>query len=117
MSSLHADPPPKIVREPTGVQYITADRLGRGGFAICYRAEQCEGTKPTGKTVALKIVRSKMEPQKLAQKVCLNSTQHQTPVSDLDSLLLSFKYTQSYAIQISSNSSVHFPMNRVHMSF
>ena len=72
MSSLHADPPPKVVREPTGVQYITADRLGRGGFAICYRAEQCEGTKPSGKTVALKIVRSKMEPQKLAQKVCLD---------------------------------------------
>jgi myosin I len=69
MSSLHADPPPPIVREPKDFQYITADQLGKGGFAICYRAEQCEGKRPTGKTVALKIVKSQMEPQKLAQKV------------------------------------------------
>jgi myosin-1 len=67
--SLHADPPPRIVREPHGVQYITADQLGKGGFAICYRAEQCNFTEPSGKLVALKIVRSQMEPQKLAQKV------------------------------------------------
>jgi len=70
-NSLHADPPPKIVREPNGIQYVTADQLGKGGFAICYRAEQCERNMPTGKTVALKIVKSQMEPQKLAQKVCI----------------------------------------------
>lgn len=70
VNSLHADPPPKVVREPHGIQYITADQLGKGGFAICYRAEQCEKNVPTGKVVALKIVKSQMEPQKLAQKVC-----------------------------------------------
>ena len=67
--SLHADPPPRIVREPHGVQYITADQLGKGGFAICFRAEQHNVAEPSGKIVALKIVRSQMEPQKLAQKV------------------------------------------------
>jgi myosin I len=69
--SLHADPPPRIVREPNGIQYITADQLGKGGFAICYRAEQLSNsTVSPGNVVALKIVRSQMEPQKLAQKVC-----------------------------------------------
>jgi myosin I len=72
--SLHADPPPRIVKEPYGVQYITANQLGKGGFAICFRAEQCDGTEPNGKTVALKIVRSQMEPQKLTQKVVVYPT-------------------------------------------
>lgn len=67
--SLHADPPPPVVHEPNGIQYQTADQLGKGGFAICYRAEQCAHNRPTGKMVALKIVKSQMEPQKLAQKV------------------------------------------------
>ncbi|KAF2675088.1 kinase-like protein [Microthyrium microscopicum] len=67
-SNLHADPPPRIVREPNGIQYLTADQLGKGGFAICYRAETCENHQPSGKIVALKIVKSQMEPQKLAQK-------------------------------------------------
>jgi hypothetical protein len=68
-TNLHADPPPPIVREPHGIQYITDNRLGKGGFAICYRGEQCDGTQRTGKIVALKIVKSRMEPEKLAQKV------------------------------------------------
>jgi myosin I len=67
--SLHADPPPPVVYEPNDIQYQTADQLGKGGFAICYRAEQCVHSRPVGKTVALKIVKSQMEPQKLAQKV------------------------------------------------
>jgi myosin-1 len=67
--SLHADPPPPVVHEPNDIQYRTADQLGKGGFAICYRAEQCVNSRPLGKIVALKIVKSQMEPQKLAQKV------------------------------------------------
>lgn len=67
--SVHADPPPSVVREPKRVTYLTGSQLGKGGFAICHRAELCEDGKPTGKVVALKIVRSKMEPPKLAQKV------------------------------------------------
>lgn len=67
--SVHADPPPTVVREPNKVTYLTGSQLGKGGFAICHRAELCEDGNPSGKIVALKIVRSKMEPAKLAQKV------------------------------------------------
>lgn len=67
--SVHADPPPPIVIEPTGTNYATSNQLGKGGFAICFKAERLDGNKPTGHLVALKIVRTKMEPAKLAQKV------------------------------------------------
>jgi len=69
MSSVHADPPPPIVAEPGGINYATGSALGKGGFAICHRAERYDGSKPTGHLVALKIVKTKMEPAKLAQKV------------------------------------------------
>ncbi|KAK0876716.1 Cell cycle serine/threonine-protein kinase cdc5/MSD2 [Friedmanniomyces endolithicus] len=68
MSSIHADPPPPIVTEPSGINYATGSALGKGGFAICHRAERYDGSKPTGHMVALKIVKTKMEPAKLAQK-------------------------------------------------
>ena len=68
---MHADPPPPIVTEPSGINYATGSALGKGGFAICHRAERYDGSKPTGQLVALKIVKTKMEPQKLAQKVCI----------------------------------------------
>ncbi|KAK5172214.1 Cell cycle serine/threonine-protein kinase cdc5/MSD2 [Saxophila tyrrhenica] len=68
MSSIHADPPPPIVTEPDGIQYATGPALGKGGFAICHRAERYNGSSPTGQLVALKIVKTKMEPAKLAQK-------------------------------------------------
>lgn len=67
--SVHADPPPAIVTEPHGINYATSNQLGKGGFAICFKAERLENDKPTGHLVALKIVKSKMEPAKLAQKV------------------------------------------------
>ncbi|QIW95414.1 hypothetical protein AMS68_000932 [Peltaster fructicola] len=67
-NSIHADPPPPIVTEPTGINYATGPALGKGGFAICHRAERYDGSRPTGCLVALKIVKSKMEPAKLAQK-------------------------------------------------
>ena len=67
--SVHADAPPPVVREPKRITYLTGAQLGKGGFAICHRAELCEDGKPSGKIVALKIVKSKMEPPKLAQKV------------------------------------------------
>jgi hypothetical protein len=70
MSSIHAEPPPPIVTEPTGINYATGPSLGKGGFAICHRAERYDGSRPTGHIVALKIVKTKMEPAKLAQKVC-----------------------------------------------
>lgn len=67
--SIHAAPPPAIVTEPHGIKYATSTALGKGGFAICYKAERLNGDTPTGHVVALKIVKTKMEPQKLAQKV------------------------------------------------
>nr|OQO30571.1 hypothetical protein B0A51_01197 [Rachicladosporium sp. CCFEE 5018] len=68
-SSIHAEPPPPIVTEPNGgINYATGPALGKGGFAICHRAERYEGSKPTGQLLALKIVKTKMEPAKLAQK-------------------------------------------------
>jgi myosin I len=67
--SVHADAPPPVVREPKRITYLTGGQLGKGGFAICHSAELCEDGKPSGKIVALKIVKSKMEPPKLAQKV------------------------------------------------
>lgn len=77
MTSIHADPPPPIVTEPGGINYATGSALGKGGFAICHRAERYDGSRPTGHMVALKIVKTKMEPAKLAQKVqtnCVPST-------------------------------------------
>ncbi|KAE9975178.1 hypothetical protein BLS_002732 [Venturia inaequalis] len=59
--SMLADAPPAIVQEPKDIQYITGDKLGNGGFAICYRGELCQKSKPTGKIIALKIVKSQMD--------------------------------------------------------
>lgn len=68
--AVHADPPPSIVPECSGLRYITGPQIGKGGFAICHRAEVLDAKKKsTGRIVALKIVKSKMEPAKLAQKV------------------------------------------------
>lgn len=80
MSSIHAEPPPLIVAEPTGINYATGGPLGKGGFAICHKAERYDGNKPTGHIVALKIVKSKMEPAKLAQKVrdCVVKSMNET---------------------------------------
>jgi myosin-1 len=68
-SSIHADAPPAIVCDPEGLKYETANQLGRGGFAICHRATLLDHDHLGSNTVALKIVKSKMEPPKLAQKV------------------------------------------------
>ncbi|EON64246.1 PLK protein kinase [Coniosporium apollinis CBS 100218] len=66
--SVHAEAPPPLVSEPSDYQYATGAQLGKGGFAICHRAELLDQSRPTGRIVALKIVKSKMEPPKLAQK-------------------------------------------------
>lgn len=71
--SIHADAPPAVVSDPSGLQYATGPQLGKGGFAICHRAELLQRNKPTGDIIALKIVKSKMEPPKLAQKVGFGS--------------------------------------------
>lgn len=68
-SSIHAEPPPDVVVDPEGLQYETGGQLGKGGFAICHRATLVGHEYLQNRTVALKIVRSKMEPPKLAQKV------------------------------------------------
>ncbi|KAF2831219.1 Pkinase-domain-containing protein [Ophiobolus disseminans] len=67
-TSIHAEPPPEVVRDPEGLEYETGEQLGKGGFAICHRAKLLGHAYLGNATVALKIVRSKMEPPKLAQK-------------------------------------------------
>ncbi|KAF2270721.1 Pkinase-domain-containing protein [Lojkania enalia] len=66
--SIHADAPPEVVCDPEGLQYETGPQLGKGGFAICHRAKLLGHEHLGSNTVALKIVKSKMEPAKLAQK-------------------------------------------------
>ncbi|ORY05684.1 P-loop containing nucleoside triphosphate hydrolase protein [Clohesyomyces aquaticus] len=66
--SVHADAPPAVVCDPEGLQYETGPQLGKGGFAICHRAQLMGHEHLGSSTVALKIVKSKMEPPKLAQK-------------------------------------------------
>ncbi|PSN63452.1 hypothetical protein BS50DRAFT_679717 [Corynespora cassiicola Philippines] len=66
--SVHAEAPPELVRDPEGLQYETGPQLGKGGFAICHRAKLLGHDHLEKTTVALKIVKSKMEPPKLAQK-------------------------------------------------
>ncbi|KAF1830333.1 hypothetical protein BDW02DRAFT_633736 [Decorospora gaudefroyi] len=68
VSSIHADAPPAVVQDPEGLQYETGPQLGKGGFAICHRAKLLGHEHLGSSTVALKIVKSKMEPPKLAQK-------------------------------------------------
>jgi myosin-1 len=68
-TSVHAEPPPEVVRDPEGLQYETGPQLGKGGFAICHRAKLLGHDHLGSSTVALKIVKSEMEPPKLAQKV------------------------------------------------
>nr|POE89091.1 hypothetical protein CFP56_78674 [Quercus suber] len=65
----YAEPPPPIISDASGVTYATGSALGKGGFAICHRAERYDGSRPTGQMVALKIVKSVITPAKLAQKV------------------------------------------------
>lgn len=71
----HPPPPPSNVIEPPsfdrkdGAIYRTGDLLGRGGFAICYKA-RLAGTRDV---YALKIVKSKMQQKKMEQKVILLS--------------------------------------------
>ncbi|KAF2118278.1 kinase-like domain-containing protein [Lophiotrema nucula] len=67
-ASVHADAPPAVVSDPEGLQYETGPQLGKGGFAICHRAKLLGHEHLGSSTVALKIVRSRMEPPKLAQK-------------------------------------------------
>ncbi|KAF2798632.1 kinase-like protein [Melanomma pulvis-pyrius CBS 109.77] len=68
MPTTYADPPPALVCDPTGLQYQMEKQLGRGGFAICWQAQQVDTTHGSRKTVAMKIVKSKMETKKMAQK-------------------------------------------------
>lgn len=99
--SVHADPPPPIVSEPYGTNYATANQLGKGGFAICFKAERLNGDKPTGHIVALKIVKTKMEPAKLAQKVHNLFPVTMRPQLTCSSSSQSCRFTQNSRIQTS----------------
>lgn len=120
MSSIHAEPPPPIVTEPTGINYATGPSLGKGGFAICHRAERYDGSRPTGHIVALKIVKTKMEPAKLAQKVykICHHLFHNVKLADTAvSLFPSSRSTRNYRIQTSSHSIALSPSTPAHTLF
>ncbi|KAH4111856.1 hypothetical protein HBI56_014100 [Parastagonospora nodorum] len=68
MPTTYADPPPALVCDPAEIQYHMEKQLGRGGFAICWRAQQVDNAHASRKTVAMKIVKSKIELNKVAQK-------------------------------------------------
>ena len=115
--SIHADPPPEVVVDPEGLQYETGPQLGKGGFAICHRAKLMRHEHLGSNTVALKIVRSKMEPPKLAQKVsqAVNSAGHFL-LTRL-SLSQNYRFTPSWPIRTLSNSTAPFRSDLAHMSF
>jgi hypothetical protein len=76
MPTTYADLPPALVSDPAGIQYHMEKQLGRGGFAICWRAQQVDNTHASRKTVAMKIVKSKIELNKVAQKVSALGKSH-----------------------------------------
>ena len=63
----YAAPPPATITDPSGCSYEVGEKLGRGGFAICYEANTAGGQGRSAK-VALKIVKTKM-PSKVEEKV------------------------------------------------
>lgn len=72
----HPPKPPYYVSEPdgpngiSGERYRTGSLLGKGGFAICYKAELCN--ERYGEAVhefALKIVKTHMSQKKMLEKV------------------------------------------------
>lgn len=72
----YADPPPALVHDPAGLHYQMEKQLGRGGFAICWQAQQVDAANSSGKAVAMKIVKSKMEIKRVAQKVSMLNMSH-----------------------------------------
>ena len=58
--SVHAEPPPPVVSEPKDYQYATGAQLGKGGFAICHRAELLE-QRVDSLTAALQQVRGQLD--------------------------------------------------------
>jgi hypothetical protein len=77
----HAPPPPSEVVEPFQVDgsyttsYLSGKLLGKGGFAVCYEGKD----KKSSKVFALKVVKSKMSQQRMAEKVCDTDACCRTP--------------------------------------
>ena len=63
----YAAPPPNTITDPLGRSYAVGERLGKGGFAICYEATT-EAQQKRPSKVALKIVKTRM-PSKVEEKV------------------------------------------------
>ncbi len=69
----HAPPPPAEVMEPFQddgahtTTYRSGKLLGKGGFAVCYEGRNAKSSQ----VFALKVVKSKMSQQRMAEKVSL----------------------------------------------
>jgi serine/threonine protein kinase len=59
--------PADVVREPglEGDAYITGRKLGKGGFAVCFKGR----SRKTSEIYALKVVKSHVEQKKQLEKV------------------------------------------------
>ena len=64
----YAAPPPGSIVDPSGLTYTIGEKLGKGGFAICYEAVAPILTKRPSKC-ALKVVKTKMTTKKIEEKV------------------------------------------------
>ena len=66
----YAPPPPDSITDQNGLTYTVGEKLGKGGFAICYEAKAPIHSKRSS-AVALKVVKTKMQ-QKVEEKVRLS---------------------------------------------
>ena len=70
----YAEAPPALLTDPNGNSYKTGRKLGQGGFAVCFEAENVSKSTtepanlPTSSKVALKIVKTRMN-KKVEDKV------------------------------------------------
>ncbi|KAH8692450.1 kinase-like domain-containing protein [Phaeosphaeriaceae sp. PMI808] len=62
-----------MVYDPAGLQYQPEKLLGHGSFAICWQAQQGDWGNAPRRTVALKIVKSRMESKKFVTELQLHS--------------------------------------------
>lgn len=114
----HPPKPPYYVSEPdgpngiSGERYKTGSLLGKGGFAICYKAELCnERYRNAVHEFALKIVKTQMNQKKMLEKVWISSFCPMPNHADTGCLSSgqNCRSIQSCVTQISSSSTAPSP--------
>jgi serine/threonine protein kinase len=96
----HAPPPPSEVVEPfqddgsPTTTYLSGKLLGKGGFAVCYEGKN----KKSNQVYALKVVKSKMSQQRMADKVC-----------DLDAGFCPLSNSLQFRTELQIHAKMHHP--------